>query len=165
MLILKEIKDISKYELNVDYYIPISIKFNNSNNIFYWRTGNFKNSLLEIGIDSKTGELISITLVSINNVELINEPFHIQTALINGIPSFKCTFNMNNKLYDIKEEIYVFLNKRYIFLQIGKMKDVKKSVCLGNIYLMFNNKDILCSFLINNLSNDEYQVLKNNFNL
>lgn len=40
----------------------------------YWRTGNFKNSLIEISIEKEKGTLKDITLVAVNEVYLIDFP-------------------------------------------------------------------------------------------
>ncbi len=68
MLFLKEVTDSKQCEADIDYCVPftISLKAEKSHGAeICWRTGNFKNSLLEIAFDKRTGILKEITLLII----------------------------------------------------------------------------------------------------
>lgn len=57
-------------KIEFDVYTPINIEFGNisEDKTVYWRTGDFKKSLIEIGFAQKTGEIRSITLTLCENV-------------------------------------------------------------------------------------------------
>ena len=65
-------KRSKKEQITIDPYIPIDIKFGNWNEVEesprYCRFGDFKKSLLEVGVSSISGQLRSITLVEAKDI-------------------------------------------------------------------------------------------------
>lgn len=59
-------------KVEVDLYIPLTIEFGTWNlseePTIYWRTGDFKKSLIEIGVGKDLGDIRSITLTVCENV-------------------------------------------------------------------------------------------------
>lgn len=72
MLKIESYKDVQEEHIEYDLYIPINIQFGNQSGIddpiFYWRTGDFQKSLIEIGIGKEEKEIRTITLTICNNV-------------------------------------------------------------------------------------------------
>ena len=80
MLVMSDKQQPKHVLTNIDSYIPFSIEFSDSGLAdLYWRCGNGKTCLFELGL-SNTGEVINITLVSINSSNtlktIINIKFH-----------------------------------------------------------------------------------------
>lgn len=57
--------------IEVDEYIPLSIEIGDRPaQLLYWRSGNGKNSMLELGVNPSSGAVQSITLVSLNQYSI-----------------------------------------------------------------------------------------------
>lgn len=70
-----KINDIGECEGNVvevDEYVPLTVRFGSGRDAspLYWRAGNGKDSLLEVGLSASTGKIISVTVVTIPSVAL-----------------------------------------------------------------------------------------------
>ncbi len=82
MLNVTKVSNSVSEKIEVDQYIPIKIVWGKwnifSEETLYWRTGDFKKSLIEIGIASRSGVIRSLTVVhsdKINyNKDKINWP-------------------------------------------------------------------------------------------
>ena len=57
--------------IEVDEYIPLSIEIGDRPaQLLYWRSGNGKNSMLELGVNPSSGAVQSITPVSYTHLTL-----------------------------------------------------------------------------------------------
>lgn len=61
-----------KEDINIDIYIPLNIKWNTNlplgESNLYWRSGDLKTSLIEIGLEPNNGVINSITLSLLRNI-------------------------------------------------------------------------------------------------
>lgn len=78
-------------KLTIDAYIPLDIRWGDdyytNTSILYWRTGDFKKSLIELGIDSKTGQIRSFTLILVKKLLLISEDLlKSNVPITHGLP-------------------------------------------------------------------------------
>ncbi|AZK47330.1 hypothetical protein [Paenibacillus lentus] len=66
MIQISEISCVKKENVEFDDYIPITVRWGANersfDRILYWRTGDFKKSLFEMGISEQDGSLFSLTL-------------------------------------------------------------------------------------------------------
>ena len=92
MLKVFRIIDSIKEEIEVDQYIPIKIRWvmrsENAAEIIYWRTGDLKKSMLEIGISAISGEICSLTIVFADNISFASEAPSVISAFESGTPVF-----------------------------------------------------------------------------
>ncbi|MCG7409204.1 hypothetical protein MH117_17440 [Paenibacillus sp. ACRRX] len=82
-----------KETIEFDDYVPFNIEWNYSTikgTKIYWRTGDLKKSLLEIGIDSLSGRISSMTLVTSNTISIC-EGNLLNNYDERGVPSFELT--------------------------------------------------------------------------
>ncbi|MGG0824525.1 hypothetical protein ABE099_16815 [Paenibacillus turicensis] len=169
MLKLNRTELPKNYNIEIDYYVPFTIEIEHKD-IFsskvYWRTGNLKTSILEIGLDEKTGLLRDITLVSVDKAFSIDVE-HTQTihSTDTGVPVFDIQGDIRNKLCDISQDIFVFLSTNDITVRFGDNIDFSRVNSLGRIYFMFDENNILISISITNLSDYEYSELKESLKL
>ncbi|WP_223696183.1 hypothetical protein [Escherichia fergusonii] len=71
MLILENKTNAKDVIVNIDEFLPFDISFGNvDEQCLYWRGGDGKSSLLEIGLNMYNGEVSNITLVAINSSEI-----------------------------------------------------------------------------------------------
>lgn len=153
--------DYSETEvIECDYYVPFNIIWEGiSNNIsgYYWRTGSLEQSFLEIGINSKTGFVKSVTLLQSKNNRKVNENLEI-TYTIEGLPTFDLNNWGDNYYYDYPNEFSLLLYKNGLSLYISddEVSEVIKSDRL--LFHINKNKELSRIDLVN-LTFDEIKIL------
>lgn len=151
-----------KETLEVDEHVPFNIEWNyisNRNLKYYWRTGDFKKSLLEIGLDSVTGLIKSMTLtnLNINSISEDNLPTNFSKL---GVPKFDLTQWTSEKYLDYTKDFSVLLmnNGLVISMLDERVERIVKSDRV--LFHMGKDKKLLRIDLIN-LTTDERHILRN----
>ena len=168
MLILTEVMNSTQCEVDIDYYVPFTIKLGNRTSYtskIYWRIGNFKNSLMEISIDDKSGMLRDVTLISVDKAYLVNTTLQNIEPVENGMPVFLLDGNIQNGLYDYVMDFYVYLNIEFIMVNFSEECHPYKFVELGRVRFGFDKDNRLISVIVKDLSGDEYSELKDGLKL
>ncbi len=151
-------------KINIDPYIPINITWGKWNEIeegtHYFRLGDFKKSLLEIGIGSNTGIIRSVTLVESNKVFLndVNNEYNLSN-IEQGIPVFELSQFAGKGIADIKCNIEVRLFNNNLLLTFRD--DDKAEKCIYSDRVMFgaNQLNELCFIMVEGLSKEETMQL------
>lgn len=89
MLTIENTANIVPTNIEIDLYIPLRVKWENHlpiKNSIYWRTGNFKDSLLELGIYKENRQISSLTLTSVKKVYFQSSPSPKQLPVKEGVP-------------------------------------------------------------------------------
>jgi len=157
---------------NIDSYIPFSIEFSNSGLAdLYWRCGNGKTCLFELGL-SNTGEVINITLASINSSNILkkNNKYKIPFPVENFLPKFDVSeWNIISEDYssifrdDFNYELQLILGLDYLVLNF---LNIEKSVCYFKnveLYLGFNSNKELSSIQLTHIAAEEIEMIKEIF--
>ncbi|MEQ1145381.1 acetyltransferase [Acinetobacter nosocomialis] len=157
---------------NIDSYIPFSIEFSNSGLAdLYWRCGNGKTCLFELGL-SNTGEVINITLASINSSNILknNNKYKIPFPVENFLPKFDVSeWNIISKDYssifrdDFNYELQLIVGLDYLVLNF---LNIEKSVCYfknEELYLGFNSNKELSSIQLTHIAAEEIEIIKEIF--
>ncbi|MEF2967373.1 hypothetical protein V3851_16160 [Paenibacillus sp. M1] len=151
-------------EIVIDPYIPIEIKWGDWNEIMegthYFRLGDFKKSLLEIGVGSNTGIIRSVTLVETNKVSLnsVKEDSH----LINneyGVPVFDISAVKEKGKVDVYCNLEVNLFGNKLLLKFRE-DEVDKCIHSGRVIFGANKLNELCYIKVAGLSDEETMELK-----
>jgi hypothetical protein len=166
MLKIMGVSKLVPVKIITDMYVPIKVKFGewdiSKENTIYWRTGDFKNSLIEIGIASQSGILRSITLTQARNVFFDSEVKCDQTIQNSGIPRF-CTDDWaSNGIRDekLKFEVHLSASKMSVILS---NTNVKSEIDCNRVYFGIDQDNHLCMFEIFNLTLDEFEQLQRAF--
>ena len=155
MLVMSDKQQPKHVLTNIDSYIPFSIEFSNSGLAdLYWRCGNGKTCLFELGL-SNTGEVINITLASINSSNILkkNNKYKIPFPVENFLP----------KLDDFNYELQLILGLDYLVLNF---LNIEKSVCYfknEELYLGFNSNKELSSIQLTHIAAEEIEMIKEIF--
>lgn len=168
MLFLREVSNSKQCKVNIDYYVPFTIKLGNRESYtskIYWRIGNFINSLLEISIDEKSGMLRDVTLVSVDKAYLVNTTLKNVESVESGTPVFLPDENIQNGLCDHVMDFYVYLSKEFIMVNFSEECHPCKFVELERVRFGFDNNNKLISVIVKDLSDDEYIELKDGLKL
>lgn len=164
---LKVLEYNGKKPTNIEYnvYTPISIEFgawNISNEpTLYWRTGDFKKSLIEIGIGKFTGDMRSITLTLSENVLLLEDNnFDVENVkLVKGIPVFEVDQFIDETYIDEKGKLDVHIGLDQVFISFSENKAVSL-VQNENVSVGIDSNGMVCSIIVNDVKEHEKKILE-----
>ncbi|MDE3323339.1 acetyltransferase [Acinetobacter nosocomialis] len=172
MLVMSDKQQPKHVLTNIDSYIPFSIEFSNSGLAdLYWRCGNGKTCLFELGL-SNTGEVINITLASINSSNILknNNKYKIPFPVENFLPKFDVSeWNIISEDYssifrdDFNYELQLIVGLDYLVLNL---LNIEKSVCYfknEELYLGFNSNKELSSIQLTHIAAEEIEIIKEIF--
>lgn len=127
MLKVMGYKENQSVNIEYDVYTPINIEFGSWNIIkeptIYWRTGDFKKSLIEIGIGKYTGNIRSITLTlseKVHKMYSLNLDMK-NIALIKGVPNFQVEEYKEKTYIDKNNELNVYIGIDKVLILFSKM--------------------------------------------
>ena len=146
------------YNVEVDYYTPLTIEVSGIPS--YAEKNYFRlvkeNSLLEIGIDIESHQLMNIILVQISSASLVDQIVVKEIADKQGCPVFQSD--------DLNQSFDVFLSREILKIQLI---DVEETSYLtnGRVKLSFSQDGRLVSILLLDLTDKEYSDLKDSFKL
>lgn len=164
MLKLKLIDNKVSEDIQIDPYIPIKIKFGKWNLVNeetkYWRTGDFKKSLLEVGIASKGGIIRSLTLVEAESINLDSERIINYTVdTQSGIPVFDLSSWENSNRIDENGFLQVNFCERCLQI-IFSDNEIRTQVVNERVKFGLDENGELCCIEVINLSDKEKYELK-----
>lgn len=169
MLKVTEYKDSQSINIEYDLYTPINIEFGSWNiskePTIYWRTGDFKKSLIEIGIGKYTGSLRSITLTLSENVHKM-ENFKLDNKNINvikGVPNFQVEEHNDKTYIDEKGklDVYIGLDKVLILFSENDTVSVLQNDTVG---FALDKDEVVCGIIISGVLEHEKKTLEDALN-
>lgn len=168
MLVLKNIEDCKKCDVNIDYYVPFTIciecdnKYSARNS---WRTGNLKKSLIEVALDANSGALRDITLTAIDNAVLVDTLLEKANDVESGTPLFYIEGDTKNGIYDEIMNFTVFLGLDFIMVKLKEDTVVCKYIELERVRFGIDDNNRLISIIVKNLTEYERHELKDSLKL
>ncbi|MFM1652570.1 hypothetical protein ACI7RC_10790 [Brevibacillus sp. B_LB10_24] len=164
MLELLKVYKVSDERIEIDPYIPIDIRWeldNTHDRTLYWRTGDFKKSLLELGMSSQ-GVIRSITLTQTDNYFLDSlESNLIGLSVSSGLPVFNVAKVPENGFLDEEERFEVHLRDKEVCIKFGKSKNLTSLIQSGRVRFGIDQSGLLSMVAVVNLTELEYLQLKN----
>lgn len=165
MLKVKENLNIVPVNIEFDMYIPINIEFDmwdiSLEPTKYWRTGDLKKSLIEIGIGSKKGIIRSITLTQVSNIHDDNQiSISNEIPVTRGIPVLEIENNDENIFTDEFRNFDVFINndKLYILFSHNEIVEVIKN---DRLSFGLDKNNVICVIEVDKLTPDEkFQIMQ-----
>ncbi|MBD3231432.1 hypothetical protein GF322_02100 [Candidatus Dependentiae bacterium] len=164
MLQLKAISDTVNIYVKSDPYIPIDIDFGfwdpSIDPTLYWRTGDLKKTLIEIGIGKKRGEIRSITLVLFPKYKIgITEKILNNKIEENGLPLLETKKWDADTHLDEVGNFDIYLGKNNITITFAS-NEVESQIINDRIVFYFDKNKQLCSIEIKDFSLAEINNLK-----
>jgi len=165
MLQLKRIDNCSSIIIEFDSYIAVKIIFGTDiywiDPIAYWRSGDFTNQLVEVGVSEKIGVIRKITIVDIKKIILENKSFP-RIQLKQGIPVFDSLNYDKNLLFDEIGPLEMFVGKEKLQVLFSHNKIIFGLVC-DRVICLFDKDNNFCGFEVSNITDKEMNTLKENF--
>ncbi|SEJ73854.1 hypothetical protein SAMN04488127_2629 [Bhargavaea ginsengi] len=151
-------------KVEVDLYIPLTIEFGTWNvseePIIYWRTGDFKKSLIEIGVGKDLGDIRSITLTVCENVykEDYEHSYLSDPERVVGLPIIHSNHE-NDEIYrDERGTLEVFLGGSTLYIKLSE-NEVVSYIQNEPIEFGIDHEDRVCGILIKEINESEKSIL------
>ncbi|BBW98420.1 hypothetical protein ACPVTF_02070 [Geobacillus icigianus] len=165
MLKVAEYKESQSVNIEYDVYIPINIEFGSWNILkepaIYWRTGDFKKSLIEIGIGKYTGNIRSITLTLCENVHKM-ESFNLDmknVTLIKGVPNFQVEEYNDQTYIDEKSELNVYIGIDNVLISFSK-NDIVSIIQNDTVGFALDKNKMVCGIIVSGMLEHEKKILE-----
>lgn len=169
MLKVIDYKDSQPINIEYDLYTPINIEFGSWNiskePTIYWRTGDFKKSLIEIGLGKYTGNIHSITLTLSENVHKM-ESLKLDMEDINmvkGVPSFQIEESNDNTYIDEKGKLDVYIGKDRVLISFSE-NDAVSILQNDTVGFVLDKEEVVCGILISGMLEHEKKTLEDALN-
>lgn len=169
MLKVKEYKESQSINIEYDIYTPINIEFGSWNiskePTIYWRTGDFKKSLIEIGIGKHTGNIRSITLTlieSVHKMESLNLDMK-NITLIKGVPNFQVEENNDKTYIDENGELIVYIGIGTVLILFSK-NDTVSIVQNETVGFALDKNKMVCGIIVSGMLEHEMKTLEDALN-
>ena len=167
----KEIKK-SITSVQIDGCIPLVIEFESTSMTpLYWRGGDGKKTLIEIGLHRNSGIISSMTVVNVcpKKVHEINSVYPEKTS--NKESFLACdlsdwgNFSENNFASNFIDEFHLdlelYLGKDFISISLVNMKQSIQFLKNDNVIFGVNTENDIVSIDVTNLSPEEISLIRN----
>jgi len=162
--VLKITGKLHRYIENVesDYYIPFSVRFNDKLNphvILYMISKN--NSVLEVAVNNETGAVEYITLANIEKekVKLTDNLFSIKEEILNGTPVCSLEALSEKRLVREEKDILLVVGGKFIRIIISNGA-AEKYYKVTRTYIGVNKQGELCEVAMDDMSKSEMDTLR-----
>lgn len=169
MLKVIDYKDSQPINIEYDLYTPINIEFGSWNiskePTIYWRTGDFKKSLIEIGLGKYTGNIRSITLTLSENVHKM-ESLKLDMEDINmvkGVPSFQIEESNDNTYIDEKGKLDVYIGMDKVLISFSE-NDAVSILQNDTVGFALDKEEVVCGIIISGMLEHEKKTLEDALN-
>ncbi|MCY7917277.1 hypothetical protein [Bacillus vallismortis] len=163
MLKTLECRDKKPMKVEFDVYTPINIEFGkwdiSEDNTVYWRTGDFKKSLIEIGFAQKTGEIRSITLTLCESVYRSKEWNIENIETIKGVPVLSVDRQQNETYIDEKGILNVYITDKTVYIQFSA-HEIESLIENNHVLFCLDSDDNVCGVIINDVGVKEINILE-----
>lgn len=162
---LKVVKSnpVVEEKIETDQYIPINIKWTKTydryEGVIYWRTGDIKRSMLEIGVSEISGEVQSLTIVTADKISFVSEGIEKCKKFENGTPVFDISNWAGKRTVDDIGLFEVQYCDKCLDMIISENK-VNKEIVSGRVSFGLDTDMNVCRISVNNLSDDEKFQIK-----
>lgn len=152
----------------VDDYIPISFRCPAVSSVpsVWWRTGNMKSSLIEIGISNEHKAIYDVTIVCLREVSRRHDS-HIDlgggpSELVPGLPLVDVSrFENFESIVRVDEpnELISYVERDSLFVWFGETVPVSRFYSVDRISFGTNARDEICVIKVDSLAPMETQKI------
>lgn len=125
----------------------------------YWRTGDFKKSLIEIGFAQKTGQIRSLTLTLCESVYKFQEWNIENIEPIKGVPVFSIDRQQNEMYIDEKGILNVYISDKTVYIEFSA-HEVESLIENNHVLFCLDSDDNFCGVIINDVGDNEINMLE-----
>ena len=153
-----------KANKEIDFYTPIRIDYEDNDDkekeLFYYRLLNLNSSFVEVSISSTTKKIVSIVVVSINDIVEVEKEAMEKLDFVGelGNPEIDMTLfeqehvvtdNINFKVMRHEKKIYVICNNERI----------KKKLVMDNLDILLDDKSNVIGYIFSGFTEKEWNEI------
>jgi len=152
-------------QIDCDGYVPLVVRVN-SNAKWppkYWRTGDFKHSLVEIAVDPSTGTVCKIVVTSIRDVSADGQSTDAvsRRKRSDGVPNALLTvWEGEQTRVDVEGQVRGYLEGRTFTVVLGDDQKDCNVVNCDRVNFLMNSSNELCGFQVEELTDQELENLR-----
>ncbi|MGG2111887.1 hypothetical protein ABFY60_15415 [Lysinibacillus pakistanensis] len=163
MLQVIQYEERQTVNIEFDLYIPINIEIGTWNiskePTLYWRTGDFKKSLIEIGVGKYTGKIRSITLTLCENVYNTENLNFKDINFIEGLPIFQIEESIDKTYIDEKGKLNIYIGNDKVLILFSE-NEIISIAQNDNVGFAIDNNKMVCGIIISSMVEHEKKLLK-----
>ena len=163
MLKVVKVIPVIKEKIEIDQYIPIKIRWvpieESAGKLIYWRTGDLKKSMLEIGLSAVSGDLCSLTVVDIDILFFTSEKHVKGVSCEEGTPVFDVSNWIGKMTVDDIGLFEVRCYDKSLDMVISK-NEIDREIISGRVSFGLDTDMNVCMISVNDLSDDEIFQIK-----
>lgn len=164
MIINKIVKGSISCDMEVDFYVPITIEFPENydeygiSEMIYYRYISKENSMIEITINSKTMRIVRFVAVSINEPFKRSNNFPTVSTTIVGNPEIeKPHVDKSNTVTEDKEISFICSDRKILIIFD---ETVEYQIDMGRLKVLLNAEMKVIGFIIMAFSENEWLLFK-----
>lgn len=158
-----------KANMEIDFYVPIRIDYRANDEkekeLFYYRLLNSTSSFVEISINSATKKIVSITIVSINDIVEVDKEVMKKLAFVGelGNPEIDMDiFKQEHIITDIINfKVMRHENKIYI---ICDSTQIDKKLAMENLDILLDTKKNIIGYIFSGFTEEEWNEINESIN-
>jgi hypothetical protein len=165
---ISEVLPCKEVSIEIDEYVPITVEFASDDLgvSLYWRGGDAKTSLVEIGLSERSREVRRVVLVNVlpENIHLSDDSLSIAKEVL-GTPVFDVSrWNTGGDfgdkfLDDFGNELDLFVGKNAVLLILNRNVVPFKTIRNFNIGFNVSSDGWLHSIELNNIEKNKISIL------
>lgn len=172
MLIIREENTCVHISVDIGEYVPFTVEINSSDlspSPIYWRGGDGKRSLIEIGLDKKSGSVCSVTLTAIDpkKIKETTQPVNTNLPETYGMAVFDIsTWGSESSSYfdnfqdEFGSDLILMLGEDYLTLKFENVREPVRYVRNNQLRFGVASNGMLSSLDILGLTEDEINRLR-----
>lgn len=148
--------------LETDDYVPITARFEGDFQFppSYWRTGDFKKTLIEFGVDRASGSICKVTATCLNRPVTSDRQRIDFGGFREGLPQTDISFWNNKIRIDTPQSIATSLNDDQLVIWFGEIeRATEDSVRCGRVAFLIDEESVLCGIGFEGLSPQQIKNL------
>jgi hypothetical protein len=150
---------VRQFSLKIDEYVPFSFRCMDITTAapLYWRTGDFKQSLIEVGLDPVSGVLCTIKVPLLGQISL--------TPSRCTEPSRQATIELpvcdwpKNRFKDEPCDLHTTIGNGFVSIQFTQPMDIEKTFQIDRLAIHVSPKGEICGITFFDLTEDELTMV------
>ena len=161
---IKEILDKNVVgNIEIDYYVPVTVEYENNDNkngYIYYSTKDGKNSFVEITLNSYSKKITRIIILTIKTIKKIPEKDlkKFEVPCIQGNPIIDNNDDTSYQIIDEAAEFFLFLGEKKLYAVEEKI-DIAYKIKMNPVELLIDPQNNVCGYIFYNFSEDEWREL------
>ena len=160
---LSSLLPASGVEIECDGYVPLIARSVGCTAfpLQYWRTGDFKKSLIEVGVDPSNGAICKITVTSLAGVGSHALQLADPSTTQAGLPCISLEDWAGSSRKDVEQPVHAALLDNRLVLQLGPQKGQRTTaICNGRVVFQVDESSTISGIEILELSKQELEEFR-----